>query len=559
MSAAPPSPKRVVRWAAGLLLAGAAASLAATHSVPFSVLLPEAERVYLLGSFNDWNISDDALMTNDHGVWRKTLSLEKGEHAYKFKAEGARIAGDGWRLDWKASRENRSEPASFHSVLVVPDDLKTFRARQRRAQETSRGIEIPLFYDLHPSNSASFRPSGYFICPLETAPPAGEWKLPVLTDDQPLFTTVPLGDSTVLAVLDRHPADAHFYNRVYFDRNGNRDLTDDPPIDGDTDTPGQRYFFCAFPPVDLEIEAGGHRMPYRLTMQAGGNLPAQDPSARYDPEQLRKLHFFTSPQCAYLGEAMVDGVGYRFAIGDTMANGFFGDIARLNPDIQYPNQQLYAEGDSFYLSTDARVGPADGLLLGNFLAVGHRLFAVHLDVPGGKLTLEPRTENVGALEIPAAVDSMALLAASGDQGVMLRRVGGKVAIPSGTWRLLDYRIEKTDEWGDTWSLQSSGAENTPALAVPDRETVPLAIGEPLRTVVKISDDALRQAAAGRPLKLELAILGNANEVVDGVRHASGTQTQHKMSKRRSDRPGEAIYRIIKPDGELITSGSFEYG
>jgi hypothetical protein len=171
MSAAAPSPKRVVRWAAVLLLAGAAASLAATYIVPFSVLLPEAERVYLLGSFNDWNVSDDALMTNDHGVWRKTLSLEKGEHAYKFKAEGERIAGDGWRLDWKASRENRSEQASFHSVLVVPDDLKTFRARQRRAQETSRGIEIPIFYDRHPTNGVSFRPPAFPISSWKPRPP----------------------------------------------------------------------------------------------------------------------------------------------------------------------------------------------------------------------------------------------------------------------------------------------------------------------------------------------------------------------------------------------------
>ena len=44
-----------------------------------------------------------------------------------------------------------------------------------------------------------------------------------------------------------------------------------------------------------------------------------------------------------------------------------------------------------------------------------------------------------------------------------------------------------------------------------------------------------------------------------LRRISGTKTQHKLSKRYSSRPEEATYRIVKHDGELITSGSFEYG
>ncbi|NCA81608.1 MAG: hypothetical protein EOM72_02510 [Opitutae bacterium] len=558
MPAAPPSPKRFLRWAAGLLLAGAAASPAATHAVPFSVLLPEAERVYLLGSFNGWTASADALMTNDHGVWRKTLSLENGEYAYKFKAEGDRISGAGWRIDWKASRESEDDGKTVNSLLAVPGDLDSFRARQRRAEKTERGIEIPLFYDRYPANEISERPGGYsFAAPL-AAPPAGEWILPAFVDDHPLFTVVPLGDAKILAILDRNSAEAPFYNRIHFDRNANRDLTDDPPIDGEAQAAGDRYFYCSFPPVDLEIESGGHRLPYSLRIQAGGVLPETGGGAP-DEEQLGHYHFTVFPHCAYLGEFMLEGVGYRIALGDSVANGTFDDQIRLDTNARSSSRQLYAEGDSLYVSTDDRVGGWDGLLLGNHLAIGSRLFDVHLDVPGGKLTLEERTERVGAIEFSGPVESMSMLAASGGQGLMLRRVGARASVPAGVWRLIDYQIAKPDEWGDRWILRASGGRKTPALAVPDRKTVPLAIGEPLRAVVDVSDAARQQAAAGRSLKMDLAILGNAQEIVSDVLRASGTRTQHKLAKRRPNRPAEAAYRIIQPDGERVASGSFEYG
>ena len=281
-SAPPASPSRDPMERPGLFLAMAATSAAATYEVDFSCLLPEADRVYLVGSFNDWTVSDDSLMTNDNGRWRKTVPLETGEYAYQFKAEGERISGDGWRLDWKAPRETRRAQGVIDSVLVVPDDLGTFRPRQRRALETPHGIEIPIFYDRYPSNSASFRPGGYSNFRWKPPRPAGDWNLPVLEGVQPLFAMVPLGDSNILAILDRHPADARFYNRMYFDRNANRDLTDDPPIDGDLQTPGRRYFFCMFPPIDLEIEVGGHRMPYSLSIEAGGKPPRKNAASGYD-------------------------------------------------------------------------------------------------------------------------------------------------------------------------------------------------------------------------------------------------------------------------------------
>ena len=57
----------------------------------------------------------------------------------------------------------------------------------------------------------------------------------------------------------------------------------------------------------------------------------------------------------------------------------------------------------------------------------------------------------------------------------------------------------------------------------------------------------------------MSLLGNAGERIADLRHISGKLTQHKMSKRAQNRPEEATFRIVKPDGELVFSGSFEYG
>ena len=558
-AAAPPSPKRVVRWAAGLLLAGAAASLAATHSVPFSVLVPEAERVYLLGSFNDWKASADALMTNDHGVWRKTLSLEKGEHAYKFKAEGARIAGDGWRLDWKASRENQTPLPSTNSALVLPDDLESFRARQVVARTTDRGIEIPLVYVPCPTNRAFFHPYGHASIPLETNPPAGDWILPACSVEQPLFARIPLGDSQRLAVLDRLPPDALFYNRVHFDRNGNHDLTDDEPLVGTAESIGQGFYYCFIPPFDLNVPVGNRQLPYRLSFQLSGRRPTGKAAATDDTHPLENFNFLVFPNCAYFGEGIIDGAGYRIALADALANAHFGDIVHIETNVPFADRRLFSRGDALYVSTRDRIGPADILQLGQFLALGDRLFEVHLDVLGGTLILAPRSNNLGTLEFPAAIDSMSLLSATDGQALMLRSVGVRAAVPTGTWRLLEYQVSKTDEWGDLWSLCATGTQEAPAVPVPQGITVPLAIGEPLSAVIDVSSGQLQNAGTKRRLEFNLAILGRFGEMVENIQHVSGIQTKHKKSTRRPDRPGEAIYRIIKPDGERIASGSFEYG
>lgn len=549
-----------IPWGAFLLLAMAASAGAATHDVDFSIFLPEAERVYLAGSFNDWDVSDATRMVNEDGVWKITVPLDEGTHAYRFKAEGEAVSGDGWTLDWKSSRQTRKQRNRINSALVVPDDLDAFRSRQQRARETDQGIEIPLFYDRQPDEDAAYRLGGYASHSLQDVPPAGDWKLPGFTGERPLYALVEISDSQFLAAIDRKSSGDATYNHAFFDRNGNGDLTDDPPIDGDVRGYSEgSYFNCSFPAIDVQIESGGRRLPYTLSLRLSGTMPGKDADSRPGSNNLRNIRLLSSPQCAYLGEFALGGTGYRIAICDSTGNGTFDDQASLPEGTRYGDGSLYARGDSFYITTADRINSSDGLLFGGFLSLGDRLFTVRVDIPEGRLLLEPRLKDVGTLELPAPLSSMSMLSASGDDALMLAHTGKRAAVPADTWRLLSYQLVKTDEWGDEWILQARGSEDAPCVAVSPNGSAALPLGEPLRASVDIPDYALQQAVAKGSLRMSLAILGNAKERISDLRRASGTNTQHKMAPRDPNRPEAAAYRIIKPDGERVASGSFEYG
>ncbi len=71
--------------------------------VLFSLVAPEANRVELVGSFNEWDKSRAIPMNRrSNGVWHTTLDLSPGRHLYKFIIDGA------WRPD--PANENRVLP-----------------------------------------------------------------------------------------------------------------------------------------------------------------------------------------------------------------------------------------------------------------------------------------------------------------------------------------------------------------------------------------------------------------------------------------------------------------
>ena len=559
----PPACRRFFFSSACAFFLGASAAFSSQpplHDVPFSVLAPNADRVHLLGDFNGWKPSEDSLMARDpSGRWLKSVALPDGTNAYAFFAEGPSVSGDGWLLDWKSSRVFSKKRSKSHSLLVLPDDLDSFLARQAPARETERGIEIPVFYERISDATAALSPNRYSSDSLSPSPPPfGNWSLPEFVGKDPLFGIVSVGDLEFLAAFDRQSPGDKTYNRLVFDLNRNGDLTDDEPLPGDVSSYNrQNYFSCAFPPIDLQIDVDGQTLPYCLRLRIAGSIA---PNLEMDSSPSPQIYLSVLAHCVYLGEFALDGAGFRFALADASGNGVFGDAPVVNPGSRYADGALFAGGDLFVLAPSGQpLKSADGVAFGRNVAVGQRLFEIQLDLAAGSLVLRPLESGIGFLSPSSPILSMSMLAPASNDSLMVFSGDAPIPAPAGNWRLLEYRMLKKDDWGDVWFLHGRGASDVSHLPVRDGETIPLPFGEPLKASVAIGDHSLRRTATQDLLRISMSLLGNAGERIADLRRFSGNLSQHKMSSRSQNRPEEATFRIVKPDGELVFSGSFEYG
>jgi len=84
-----------------------------TFEMPSSVW---AERVNLVGDFNDWDTAKDEMQqsrTNDN--WRIVLALPKG-HEYQFRYL---VNGRDWHNEWHADKYAGNKFGSDNSVVVT--------------------------------------------------------------------------------------------------------------------------------------------------------------------------------------------------------------------------------------------------------------------------------------------------------------------------------------------------------------------------------------------------------------------------------------------------------
>ena len=84
--------------------------------------------------------------------------------------------------------------------------------------------------------------------------------------EHPLYGVAKLGSKRYGFVLDNKDEKSKGYDRLYFDLNGNGDLTDDKPIDAlpskDRTSSSATFDQSDFPRVDLTIDVDGKKLAY---------------------------------------------------------------------------------------------------------------------------------------------------------------------------------------------------------------------------------------------------------------------------------------------------------
>ncbi len=65
-----------------------AAPKSGRKKVTFTLETAHAQKVALLGDFNNWDSRKHVMKPNGDGAWKKTLMLFPGEYEYKFLVDG---------------------------------------------------------------------------------------------------------------------------------------------------------------------------------------------------------------------------------------------------------------------------------------------------------------------------------------------------------------------------------------------------------------------------------------------------------------------------------------
>ncbi len=99
------------------------------RKVTFSLEVPGAQQVVLLGKFNNWDPGAHLMKHRKAGIWHRTVFLPQGTHTYQYLIGGERKAdapGDQTRFDSLELFRSKPNGQITGRVLLI-DDAPEFR------------------------------------------------------------------------------------------------------------------------------------------------------------------------------------------------------------------------------------------------------------------------------------------------------------------------------------------------------------------------------------------------------------------------------------------------
>ncbi|MBM4090006.1 MAG: hypothetical protein FJ276_11395 [Planctomycetes bacterium] len=360
------------------------------------------------------------------------------------------------------------------------------------------------------------------------------------------------------------------FTRLYFDVNGNGDLTDEKVIEANA-APNANFMsnHASFPAVEVEIDLNGTKFTYAFTMNVYAYV---NPSYSYANVSLMAATYLE-------GEMAIADKKYRIAVVDYNSNGRFDDVSGIDNNVSYGDGSVYPSiGDMLFLidpeaSPNTVMNPYDPTTndiqhyVGKLVNHGGRFFDLSIAPSGDKLTLEPSSTAVGFVT-NSNKGYQAIM--YGEKG-FLKIAGddlGKASLPEGEWRLAAYSIRRTGEPAKeqkpdstmlgtlaravggsssdaaraAYSMVSArGQRDCPPVVVRKDETVELPFGAPFRPVV-----TARYPAGEKTAALSMTLFGAGGEVCSSLMVNGG-------------RPAKPTFKITTEDGTEVASGAFEYG
>jgi hypothetical protein len=407
----------------------------------------------------------------------------------------------------------------------------------------------------------------------------------------PFRNAARLGSKWYGFVLDQKEEASKGYDRLYFDLNGNGDLTDDQPIDAlprpESRELSDSYVENQFPRVDLPIDVEGKKLDYSFFLEAD----------RYGtgPQIYVSVSLRSAVYCR--GEIALDGKTIPIAVLDHNSNGRFDDVISLEHVSHGANGELYPDYGDMLLIDPENLSPRElqdlSLRGGHFQylsklnALKGIFYEMQVSPVGDELTYKPSTTPRGKVTSPHAPCAVELISEQGYLSLALEK-SQPAEVPAGDWRLLSYTL-KVENWKEPEKkleventevpekqagakpslfevlkkaiqsvtpevraeeplygppnqslLSARGTNQSEPLRVEADQTAALKFGPPYKPLVK-----MRYFTPGTA-NLYLAITGADGEVISNL-YINGR------------RPPKPKLTITDPQGEVVQKGNFEYG
>jgi len=438
--------------------------------------------------------------------------------------------------------------------------LAAFLARAAYPPVEAAELEVPLEYVRYPDVEDSDSPFSHRgELPLEclAEPPAGDWKLPELVGPDPVFAVAQLAGSPRLFVFDRGEADAPFYDRLRCDTDGDGDLSDEEPI-VETDGLGVPGYFTP-DPVDLFLDIDGKPHPFSLKLA----LLHEELSFGEEVEEIlvEDLLLTGLGNCGLRGSFELDGVTYRLLIAEEDINGRLDDVYALSPGVEQKDYRAYeVVGDFLFLTDEEKLDEYDVSVLGTQLALGGRVYDLSVDEGRGVLTLTPGAAATATVELPPGIERFCLSTEDSTGYLVYYRPGEAPHVPPGKYRLSGYQVYREDPQGDLWYLSAVATPRSPVLSLSAGESVEFPMGEPYVPEAIVPPESLEKYEKGNQdrLEVEFSISGAGHEIVNELRHVSGSSTAIELDEKR-EHPIEPRCRVMNTKGKIAWQGCFEYG
>lgn len=384
----------------------------------------------------------------------------------------------------------------------------------------------------------------------------------------PLRAVLVLAGNKYALVLDKQSKKSLGYDRLYFDLNGNGDLTDDVPIDvpdayktaeSVTSDKGWISTEYPFPRVDLKIHAEGREWDYSFFLIS--NTTTHDKKEVFIQARL-------IPAAYRQGDITLQGKKRQIILVDWNVSGRFDVPVSFASDGKGVEEFLGTYGTDIVFDKDVLLEKHLSYMsehrqfLAKMNALGGRFYNIKVTPGGDELTCTSVAVPMGRIALPPQMQCNVWLIS--EQGLLALDLQNDtpVNVPVGKWRLLNYTLWRFDDKGhktaQAGATNKSGANvatsKSSVVKSPDiiylntsdtRPCDPIIVVANQTTTLKIGPPFTPTLAVER--KGEVAMLGLE---VRGIGH-------EKVDCH--DTQGKQKLRITDPQGKIVEQGSFEYG